>query len=598
MIRLLDETTVGQIAAGEVVERPLSVVKELVENSLDAGATRIAVTVARGGLESIEVADDGAGISQAELALAFARHATSKLTRAEDLERIASLGFRGEGLASIAAVARVRLISRRAAEDVAHAVDAHAGIVGPAEPVAAPPGTRVVVRELFGNVPVRREYVRTPAAEFARISSFLATLALGYPEVTFSLAHDGRATFVFPASALEQRLAHVFGTTESRALLALGEARGAGSLVEARSAGSLGEAQSFARSLGRVHGYISTPGVDRSDRRLQLLFVNGRLLRSTQLAGAWSAGYATYALANRQPFGVLFLEIPAEHVDPNVHPTKSDVRFRRPEAVHDLVRRAIRATLGAQAGERLREAVSFAPSLGLNGGSTLSASGRSGAVVFDFNRATEDVGREPAGEVAAAGAAASLAVAPERLKILAQLDETFVLATDGRALVLVDQHAAHERVAFEAIVERAERGASVNEPLLLPYTIELGPDEAERFERSRATLAAGGLEAEPFGERSYRIIATPAGYGARAFDLRGFIADLGEDVPGLDARERVWASLACHSVTRAGERLEHAEMTALLARLARCANPMHCPHGRPTIVRIEAEAIARLFKRA
>jgi DNA mismatch repair protein MutL len=582
MIRLLDETTVGQIAAGEVVERPLSVVKELVENSLDAGATRIAVTIARGGLDSIEVIDDGAGISQGELALAFARHATSKLSRAEDLERIASLGFRGEGLASIAAVARVRLVSRQAAQDIAYAVDAHAGSVGAAEPAAAPPGTRVVVRELFANVPVRREYVRTPAAEFARISSFLATLALGYPEVTFSLAHDGRATFVFPPSALEQRLAHVFGTAESRALVALGEA------------------QSVAGSLGRVRGYISTPGVDRADRRLQLLFVNGRLLRSTQLAGAWSAGYATYALANRQPFGVLFLEIPAEHVDPNVHPTKSDVRFRRPEAVHDLVRRTIRATLGAQAGERLREAVSFAPTPGINGaGPSLSASGGLETAGFDFNGAAEKSGGAFAAFGAgAAGATAPAAVAPEQLEILAQLDETFVLATDGRALVLVDQHAAHERVAFEAIVERAGRGASVSEPLLLPYTIELGPDEAERFERSRATLAAGGLEAEPFGERTYRVTATPAGYGARAFDLRGFIADLGEDVPGLDARERVWASLACHSVTRAGERLEHAEMTALLARLARCANPMHCPHGRPTIVRIEAEAIARLFKRA
>jgi len=587
MIRLLDETTVGQIAAGEVVERPLSVVKELVENSLDAGATRIAVTIARGGLDSIEVVDDGAGISPGELALAFARHATSKLTRAEDLERIASLGFRGEGLASIAAVARVRLVSRRAAEDIAYAVDAHAGSVGAAEPAAAPPGTRVVVRELFANVPVRREYVRTPAAEFARISSFLATLALGYPEVTFSLAHDGRATFVFPASALEQRLAHVFGAAESRALIPLG------ALV------ALGEAQSVAGPLGRVRGYISTPGVDRADRRLQLLFVNGRLLRSTQLAGAWSAGYATYALANRQPFGVLFLEIPAEHVDPNVHPTKSDVRFRRPEAVHDLVRRAIRTTLGAQASERLREAVSFAPSLGANGGPSLSANGGPEAGGFDFSGTAEHFGGAGAAAGAgAAGAVAAAGVAPEGLKILAQLDETFVLATDGHALVLVDQHAAHERVAFEAIVERAERGASVNEPLLLPYTIELGPDEAERFERSRETLAAGGLEAEPFGERSYRVLATPAGYGARAFDVRGFIADLGEEIPGLDARERVWASLACHSVTRAGERLEHAEMTALLARLARCANPMHCPHGRPTIVRIEAEAIARLFKRA
>ncbi|MBD5633620.1 MAG: hypothetical protein IAI49_03985 [Candidatus Eremiobacteraeota bacterium] len=187
--------------------------------------------------------------------------------------------------------------------------------------------------------------------------------------------------------------------------------------------------------------------------------------------------------------------------------------------------------------------------------------------------------------------------APAELAILAQLDETFVLGTDGRALVLIDQHAAHERVAFEAISERAERGAAASEALLLPYTIELDADEAERFERSRPALAAAGLEAEPFGERAYRIVATPAGYGARAFDIRGYIADLGDDIAGLSARERVWASLACHSVARAGERLERAEMTALVARLIRCKNPMHCPHGRPTIVRIEADAIARMFKR-
>jgi len=569
MIRLLDETTVGQIAAGEVIERPLSVVKELVENALDAGATRISVTVARGGLDAIEVGDDGAGIAPADMRLAFARHATSKLVRAEDLERIASLGFRGEGLASIAAIARVRLISRTAESDVGFAVDAHGGDVSDPEPVAAPPGTRVVVRELFGNVPVRREYVRSPAAEFARISTFLATLALGYPGVTFALAHDGRATFVFPGTpALEQRLAHVFGPAAARALVALD--------VPPNGTAS------------RLRGFVSAPGIDRGDRRMQLLFVNGRLLRSTLLAGAWTSGYATYALAGRQPFGVLFLELPPDHVDPNVHPTKSDVRLRHPEAVHDLVRRAISATLARHATIRMRDALSFAPPAGdrdENPRAEPTRDERNEALPFAWTGTSNGYTTS-----AAAGA-------PAELKILAQLDETFVLATDGRALVLVDQHAAHERVAFEAIAERAERGAPASEALLLPYTIELEAEEADRFERSRAALLAAGLDAEPFGERAYRIVATPAGYGARAFDVRAYIADLGDEIAGLDARERVWASLACHSVTRAGERLEHAEMTALLARLVRCKNPMHCPHGRPTIVRIEADAIARMFKR-
>jgi DNA mismatch repair protein MutL len=566
MIRLLDETTVGQIAAGEVIERPLSVVKELVENALDAGARRVVVAIARGGLDAIEVADDGSGIAPEQMHLAFARHATSKLGRAEDLERISSLGFRGEGLASIAAVARVRLISRTPQSDVGFAVDAHGGDVSEPEPVAAPPGTRIVVTDLFGNVPVRREYVRTPSAEFARISSFLATLSLGYPEVAFSLSHDGRATFAFPGTpSLEQRLAHVFGPAPARALVAL-------------------EPEGPLDAPLRVRGFVSAPGNDRGDRRMQLLFVNGRLLRSTLLAGAWSSGYSTFALANRQPFGVLFLTIPPDHVDPNVHPTKSDVRLRHPEAVHDVVRRAIASTLARHATARMRDAVSFAPPPLPSDAGGAPANGRAHEPhAFVWESTPDGYAMSPA--------------APVALSILAQLDETFILATDGRALVLVDQHAAHERVAFEAIAERAARGAPASEPLLLPYTIELDADDADRFERSRAALAEAGLDAEPFGERAYRIAATPAGYGARAFDVRAYIDDLGDDVPGLSATERVWASLACHSVTRAGERLERAEMDALLARLIRCENPMHCPHGRPTIVRIEADAIARMFKR-
>jgi DNA mismatch repair protein MutL len=560
VIRLLDELTVGQIAAGEVVERPLSVVKELVENALDAGATRIAVAVTQGGLEAIEVSDDGAGIETHELPLAFARHATSKLARAEDLERVTTLGFRGEGLASIAAVARVRMISRTARSEVGFAVDAHANDVSQPQPLAAPPGTRVVVRELFGNVPARREFLRAPAAEFARVTTFLGTLALGYPGVSFTLSHDGRVTFVFPGAAqIEQRLAHVFGLAHARALLALHGGSRDGSEL-------------------RVGGYVSTPGTDRADRRMQLLFVNGRLLRSTLLAGAWSAAYSSFALVGRQPFGVIFLEVPADAVDPNVHPTKSDVRLRRPEEVHDAVRGAIVATLAANATARMRDALSFAPP---SAGDPIPQT--YAAAAFDWAAGGEATG--------------ALGAAPEPLRILAQLDATYVLATDGSALVLVDQHAAHERIAYESIARRAREGAPVGEPLVIPYTIELDVADAARFEVSREALAVGGLEAEPFGERTYRIVATPAGYGARAFDVRAYVDALGDDVPGLAPRERVWASLACHSVVRAGDALEPAEMAALLERLVRCENPMHCPHGRPTMVRIEPDAVARMFKR-
>jgi len=557
MIRLLDETTVGHIAAGEVVERPLSVVKELVENALDAGASRISVAVRTGGLEAIEVVDDGAGVAPTEMALAFARHATSKLARAEDLERVTTLGFRGEGLASIAAVARVRMVSRTADRDVAFAVDAHGSEMSEPEPAAAAVGTRVVVRDLFANVPARREYLRGPAAELARISAFLSTLSLAYPHVTFALSADGRASFVFPAQReLDQRLAHVFGPVAARALLALPAPHEDAAIA--------------------VRGYVSAPTADRADRRMQLLFVNGRLLRSTQLAGAWSAAYSTYGLAGRQPFGVLFLSLPPDGVDPNVHPTKSDVRLRRPEAVHGAVRRAIASALAGDASARMRVALSFAQSAG-----DVPAEGyRSAPFAFD-----------------GAGGEGARGAEEPTLRVLAQLDATYILATDGTALLLVDQHAAHERVAYESIARRARDGAPAGEPLLIPYTVELDPTEAARFEEAREALALGGFEAEPFGERAYRIVATPVGYGARRLDVRAFAAAVAGDVPGLRPQERVWATLACHSVARAGDALEPAEMSALLERLIRCENPMHCPHGRPTMIRIEPDEVARMFKR-
>ncbi len=563
MIRRLDDTTIGHIAAGEVVERPVSVVKELVENALDAGATRIAVAVARGGLDAIEVSDDGAGIAPAELPLALARHATSKLRASADLERIATLGFRGEGLASIAAVARTRVISRVAGAEVGYAIDAFGIDIGEPEPVAAPPGTRAVVRDLFANVPARREYLRTPPAEFGRISTFLATLALAYPEVGFSLAHDGRSAFVFaPGAAFEQRLAYVFGSGSARELLAL-----------APSAAS-----AYVRD---VRGYASRPGSERGDRRMQFLFVNGRLLRTTSLAGAWNAAYSGFTLTGRQPYGVLFVDVPPDHVDPNVHPQKSDVRFRFPSEVASAVRRTLAATLTNDASARTRGAFSLAPTL-----------------AREHERDARDASGATESEARAAAPFFAFEIDERpRPRILAQLDDTYLLASDGRTLLLVDQHAAHERIAYETIVERARSGAAIAEPLLVPYAIELDAAQAERFERVRETLAAAGLESEPFGDRAYRIVATPAGYGARAFRIEPYLDDVDDEIAGLSAEERVWATLACHSVVRAGDPLEPAEMQALVERLLTCANPMHCPHGRPTIVRLEPADLARMFKR-
>jgi DNA mismatch repair protein MutL len=556
-IHLLDAVTIGQIAAGEIIERPQSVVKELVENAVDAGAARVTVIVERGGVERIEVIDDGEGIAPDQLPLAVRRHATSKLSIASDLESVATLGFRGEGLASIAAVANVQVLSRTPEAEFGSKVIAHGERASAVEPAASPRGTHIVATELFANVPVRREYLKSASAEFTRISAWLSMFALAYPHVTFTLRHDGADVWVMPSTGDErERLAMVFGREAASALIPLED--------------------DAARMLdGRVRGFISSPGSDRGDRRMQLLFVNGRLLRSTLMAGAWTAGYSTFAMVGRHPYGVLFLDLPPEHVDPNVHPTKSDVRLRFNNQVFDAVRRAISATLRNHATARFTSAtgstVSFAPP------------GIEGAPAHVQSLFADGVGDPDE-------------VPRHRLRVLSQLHRTYILASDGDGLLLVDQHAAHERIAYESIVERA-REAAPSEPLLVPIVVELDGVQSVALERAVELLREGGLEIEEFGERTYRILATPAGYGARPFDLQGFLDDLTGEPRIRDVRERIWASLACHSVTTAGETLDTSEMTTLVERLQVCANPMHCPHGRPTMVRLSPDDIGRMFKR-
>ncbi len=562
-IVLLDAETIGQIAAGEVVERPLSVVKELVENALDAGAARIAVRVRGGGITEIEVADDGSGIAVEDVPRALLRHATSKLARAAGLGSIGTLGFRGEGLAAIAAVARVTLVSRTADAEFATAIEALGESIGEPQPQAGPIGTRVLVRDLFANVPARREYLRSPGAEFARISQWLGTLALAYPQVGFTLEHDGRPVFAFaPDEDLGLRLTHVFGP-------------GARTMVPV----------DYGDERVAVRGWISSPGDDRSDRRAQILFVNGRLLRSTLVAGAWSASYRTFAMVGRYPYGVLYLSVPPVELDPNVHPTKSDVRLRHVDRVLAVVREAMSTSLRRGAIERLEKSISFAPP---GGTPVLPLDG------LRASSAQADVANEPLLLIDRRAASVG------GLRVLGQIARTYILATDGEAIVLVDQHAAHERIVFEQLAANATAEAP-SEPLLVPHTFEVGAEEAERLDATLEALGRGGLEIEAFGDRAYRIAATPARLvhagKTRIFDVAEFIACLQDEPRGLDLNQKVWASLACHSVVRAGEALAPAEMSTLVERLQRCENPMHCPHGRPTIVRLDPAQIARLFKR-
>jgi len=305
-----------------------------------------------------------------------------------------------------------------------------------------------------------------------------------------------------------------------------------------------------------------------------VLFINGRLVRGTLMAGAWTGGYSTFAMVGRQPYGVLFLGLTPESVDANVHPTKSDVRLRYDVQVADAVRRTIAATLRTHAAERFDEHVA-AGSVAFS-----SAPPLSNGIPALFEKPVLDPQDVPT----------------HRLRVLTQLNRTYILASDGDSLLLVDQHAAHERIAYEQIVAHAASGAAA-EPLLVPHVVDLGAAQSDALSRTLEVLREGGLEIEPFGEHSYRITATPPGYRARPFSLRGFLDDLTDEPKARDVRERIWASLACHSVTVAGETLEPDEMTVLVDRLQTCANPMHCPHGRPTMVRLGPAEIARLFKR-
>ena len=561
-IRVLDDATIAQIAAGEVIERPVSVVKELVENSLDAGASRVVVELTSGGKDTICVIDDGAGIARAELALAFARHATSKLGKDGDLFAIASLGFRGEGLASIAAAGDVELTSRTAGEQLGARIEAHGLHVGEPSPVAAPLGTKVVVRHLFALTPARRAFLKSDRAEFARVASFLSQIALGWPRVGFTLRHDGRDVWSLPpVDDPIDRLEVVFGR----------DARGALAGIDA--------AGSFDRE--RILGYASRPGHDRSNRNAQVFFVNGRLVRSAALSSAWLAGYGSFGMTGRYPFGVVIVQVPPEDVDVNVHPTKIEVRFANSQAVFDALRRAIARTM---------RATETARSIAMP-----SSSERGGAIDLQ-GRPNID----PSIGLEERDAQISFAPEPESVaRVLGQIDRTFILVATEDQLLVVDQHAAHERIAFEDLL-REPQARAPSAPLLFPTVVELTPNRAALLHEFEADLRAAGVVVEPFGDGSYRISALPGGYEKRRFDLGAVLDDLeadGAPREGVAHARRVLATIACHSVVRAGEPLSLQEQSSLYDRLQRCDDPHTCPHGRPTMLRLDGAALAKAFKR-
>jgi DNA mismatch repair protein MutL len=593
-IEVLPPLVQGQIAAGEVVERPASVVKELVENALDAGARNVDVRIVAGGLERIVVRDDGEGMAPDDALLAFARHATSKLRRVEDLADVATLGFRGEALPSIAAVARVRVTSRRPGDAGAVAVAADAAGVRSEGRAGAAPGTTVEVRELFATTPARRKFLRSAATEAGHVSEAVTRLAVAHPVVGFRVEHDGRELLALPpVRDLHQRLGQVLGRARATRMLP----------VEAGADG------------WTLAGALLPPAESLSSARLLWTYValgpgpaagGGRWVRDRLLIRAVLDGYASLLMRGRYPVTVLFVRAPAGEVDVNVHPAKLEVRFRRPDAVHRLIVPALRARLraGLAAGGE-------APAVG-------EGAPRYGGAAVGALPAARDATAAPAPEVPAmpfrpapapshAGedAPGLWAAAPRgfrALRFVGQVLDGFLVCEDGGRVVLIDQHAAHERVVFERL--RAERRAAAiaRDPLLVPETIELPPAHVAALAEHVGTLAAAGLEGEAFGPGTWLLRTVPRALHGRDVGgvLRAVAAELAEEGASAAAEralDAVCATVACHSVVRLGQRLEAREVEALLASMDDVPIAAHCPHGRPVAVELTRAQLEALFRR-
>ena len=573
-IRILTPDVAARIAAGEVIERPASVVKELVENALDAGASRITVEVTGGGVQSIRVTDDGCGIEAAELATAFERHATSKLVDDEDLLRILTLGFRGEALPSIAAVAAVEIVSRTATSEVAAALTIGPERAGEIASKGAPAGTTVTVRGLFERQPARRAFLRTPASEGGAIARAVSHYALAYPEVRFQLIADGRQSLHTPGSGdRRDAVAAVYGLDVGSAMLEV-----------------MGEPGAIT-----VRGLAGPPQLSRSSRSYISLIVNRRWIQSRRLTFAVEGAYEGMLMVRRHPIAVVDLRLEAGAVDVNVHPTKAEVRFRDESAVFSAVQKAVRAALvtaspvttGVGAGVRLE-----APSpLNLEAPAWTPP-------IWEAALRREDERAALAVDVVPEGTRPTPAAALPALRVIGQFASVYIITEGPQGMYLIDQHAAHERVLYDRFcAERASRRPGV-QGLLEPLALELTPAQRALVEAEAEALTDHGFEVEPFGDGAYLWRSVPASLagGDLREELLRFLDVMAEE-DGGERRDRVAMSLACHGAVRAGKTLTPEEMRELVRSLEESEAPHTCPHGRPTMVHVSAEMLARGFGR-
>jgi len=590
-IRVLPEQLIHQIAAGEVIERPASVLKELIENSIDAGARRIEVEIEEGGVRLCRVRDDGNGIEREELVLALARHATSKITTIDDLERVGTLGFRGEALPSIASVSRMRLVSRSANASHAYAIDADNGQVSSPAPAAHPVGTTVEVRDLFFNVPARRKFLRAERTETQHIARMVERLALSRFEVAFSLSAARRSLADYPAAAsrieCERRVAQVVGDEFIANAL----------YVEHESAGC------------RLTGWLCQPTYARAQPDLQHFYLNGRMLRDRLVASAIRLGYRDVMFHGRHPAFVLFMELDPTQVDVNAHPAKLEVRFRDGRHVHDFlfrsVERALRDTYAGAPGAAPppTDADSLLPPPTQVGMQMWPAKGHSS---FGL-RVSEPSPPAYAHTAIAREAAASVSTqvdtqAPPLGFALAQLHGIYILSQAPDGLILVDMHAAHERTTYERMKAALDAGPIASQPLLVPVSISVAAAEADLFEEHAATLARAGLEVVRSGPASVQVRAVPAFLAPMDLDelVRRVGADLSADgaTRGIEeALNEVLGTMACHGAVRAHRNLTVPEMNALLREMERTVRSDQCNHGRPTWTYVSLGDLDRMFLR-
>lgn len=576
-IIILPEDWVSRIAAGEVVERPASVVKELVENALDAGASEISVSVEGSGTSLIRVSDDGEGIASEDLPLALERHSTSKLKDEADLFRISTLGFRGEALPSIASVSKLEVVSRTRQEKVGCRLRVEGGKKG--EPVAAgcPVGTTVEVRDLFFNTPARRKFLKSPATELSHICDVVNRMALIYVKVHFRLQHGGRTLCDYPvASEPRDRLQQSMGSEVAGALAPFGWGRG----------------------KMKITGFLSSAPSSFSNSRYLFTYVNRRFVRDRILTHAVLQGYETLLMKGRYPAAVLGFEIPFEEVDVNVHPAKYEVRFRRQAEVHDAVAEAVRDALKKEAkGARHAGPVQYRwqqPFPGVQDPPLPYASPllqRGIQFAAPQTQKSEGMG----GEISQ-GFFSSL-------DILGQLLGCYLVCASSRGMALIDQHAAHERIAFEKMRHQLERGEVERQNLLMQQILELPVGEAALFEQRLGPLEHLGFTVERFGPNTFAIKTVPALLPAGDYRevLRRMMAELaevGQSEEVLHEMEERLMSIACHSVIRANRKLEREEIQALLRELDGIDFSTQCPHGRPVLLEFTQEQLERMFKRA